>query len=495
MSINTVNASFEEAKKVVQDYYPLYINGEWVDSSDGGSFDVYCPANGEKLATVAAATKEDLDRAIQAAEDALPSWKEVTITQRYEILNQIYRRIIEKAEELAVFERLNSGKTVNGSNWEIKYAAEQFPYFASAMRVAEDGISSAAPGSRTMVVREPVGVVGSITPWNVPFIMACWKIAPALAAGNTVVIKPSSYTPLSTLELVKAIADLLPPGVVNIVNGGGSTVGNWLIEHPKVSKLSFTGSTDVGIKIGIAAAQKLIPVTLELGGKSAGIYFDDIPDIKTAAFAATMSILNLAGQGCALQSRILVQETIYDEFVEQVASVFRNFKVGLPWDPQAQMGAIAYESHMKSILDYIEIGKQEGARLVCGGNQITEGEFGKGYYIQPTLFADVDNSMRIAQEEIFGPVACVIKFKDEAEAIKIANDSQYGLSGGIWTGDLARGLRVAHSVRTGQVTINGAAYHSAGTAFGGYKNSGIGRESYKTTLDHFSEIKSISYRF
>jgi acyl-CoA reductase-like NAD-dependent aldehyde dehydrogenase len=493
--VSAAISSFEDAKKLIQDYYPLYINGQWIDSSDGSRFDVYCPANGKKLSSIASATYEDLDAAIKAAKNALPVWRDVPVAQKYTLLNQIYGRIMEKYEELAMIEGLNTGKNASGAKWEILFAADQFPYFASAMRVAEDGISSAAPGSRTMIVREPVGVVGAITPWNAPFIMACWKMAPALAAGNTIVIKPSSYTPISTMELIKLIAELLPPGVVNVVNGGGSTVGNWLIEHEGIDKLSFTGSTEVGVQIGIAAAKKLIPVTLELGGKSAGIYFDDIPNMQEAIGACTMNVLNLAGQGCALQTRILVQETIYDSFVEQLANVFRNFKVGLPWDPEAQMGAIAYKSHMESVLRYIELGKQEGARLVCGGRRITEGELGAGYYIEPTLFADVSNDMRIAREEIFGPVACVIKFKDEAEAIKIANDSEYGLGGGVWTGDLARGLRVAHAIRTGTVTINGAAFHMAGAAFGGYKKSGLGRESYKTTLDHFSELKTINYCF
>ena len=458
--------SFIQAKKLVQEYYPLYINGQWVDGSDGGRFDVYCPANGEKLSTIAAATQEDLNAAIKAAQDALPSWRDVPVTEKYAILNQIYGRIMENFEEMALIEGLNTGKNTSGANWEILFAADQFPYFASAMRINEDGVSSATPGSQTMVTREPLGVVGAITPWNAPFIMACWKLAPALAAGNTVVIKPASSTPVSTMELIKLIADLLPPGVVNVVNGGGSTVGNWLIEHPDIDKLSFTGSTKVGIDIGIAAARKLIPVTLELGGKSAGIYFDDIPDIQAAVASCAQKVLMLAGQGCALETRILVQESIYEEFVEQLATVFKNYKVGLPWDSEAQMGAIASESHMESILKYIEIGKKEGARLVQGGNRITKGELGKGYYIEPTLFADVDNAMRIAQEEIFGPVASVIKFKDEAEAIKIANDSDFGLGGSVSTGDLARGFRVAKAIRTGSITINDATTHMAGAAFG-----------------------------
>lgn len=489
--------TFEEGKKLIQSYYPLYINGQWVDGSEGEKFDVYSPANGEKLSTVASASKSDLDAAVKAAWAAWPAWRDVPVSQKYGIFNQIYGRIMAKADELGMVEGLDTGKTASGVKWEMYFAADQFPYFASAMRVAEDGISSAAAGSRTMVVREPVGVVGAITPWNAPFIMACWKMAPALAAGNCMVIKPSSYTPISTMELIKLIADLLPPGVVNIVNGKGSIVGQWLLDHPGISKLSFTGSTEVGIQVGKAAAERLIPATLELGGKSAGIYFADIPqaEMGKAIAAAVQNVLMMAGQGCALQTRILVQEPLYDFFVEQCATIFKSMKVGMPWDPTAQMGAITYEAHMKSVLNYIEIGKKEGARLVCGGNRMTTGELAKGYFIEPTLFADVDNNMRIAQEEIFGPVACFIKFKDEADAIRIANDSQYGLGGGIWSGDLACALRVAHAVRTGSITINGGDGPMAGAAFGGFKKSGLGRESYKTTLDHFSLLKSITYRF
>jgi acyl-CoA reductase-like NAD-dependent aldehyde dehydrogenase len=325
--------------------------------------------------------------------------------------------------------------------------------------------------------------------------MATWKLAPALAAGNCVVLKPSSFTPASSMELIKEIADLLPPGVVNVVNGTGSTVGQWVLDHPGITKLSFTGSTEVGRTVGHAAAEKIIPATLELGGKSAGIYFGDIPDEKfgDAVACGVQNILMLAGQGCSLQSRILVEDTIYDKYVEALASVFTGFKVGMPWEEDAQMGAIAYQSHMESILGYIDSGIKQGARLVCGGHRITNPPFDKGLFIEPTIFADVDNKMRIAQEEIFGPVVVVIKFHGEQEAIEIANDSVYGLGGGVFAGDLAKAIRVAEAVRTGTVTINGALSNPAGGAFGGFKESGIGRENYKTTLDHFSQLKTIHF--
>jgi acyl-CoA reductase-like NAD-dependent aldehyde dehydrogenase len=309
-------------------------------------------------------------------------------------------------------------------------------------------------------------------------------------------MKPSSFTPVGTMEVLKLVADLLPPGVFNVINGKGSKTGQFLMDHPGISKLSFTGSTEVGIQVGLAAAKRLIPATLELGGKSAGIYFADVvPDMLEEALSSAAFMLFMTGQGCALQTRCLVEEPIYDMFVDKLAEIFRNYKVGMPWDTSAQMGSIAYEAHMHSVLRYIDIGKKEGARLVCGGGRITAGEMGKGFFIEPTLFADVDNSMKIAQEEIFGPVLCVIKFKDEADAIRIANDSVYGLGGGVMSGDLAKALRVASAVRTGTMTVNNAATHLAGAAFGGFKQSGLGRESYKTTLDHFIEIKTINFKY
>ncbi|MDR1019162.1 MAG: aldehyde dehydrogenase family protein [Synergistaceae bacterium] len=488
--------SFENAKKLMDGYYPLYIDGKWMDGSDKEVMDVYCPANQEKISSVACASEKDVDTAVKAAWRAFPAWSKISLTERYNILQQMYARLTARATELGMVESLETGKNMAGNVGEIYFAIDQFPYFASAMRVAEDGISSAADGSKTMAVREPVGVVGAICPWNAPIIMCAWKLAPALAAGNCVVMKPSSFTPAGTMELLKLVADLLPPGVFNVINGKGSKTGQFLMDHPGISKLSFTGSTEIGVQVGLAAAKRLIPATLELGGKSAGIYFADIvPDLLDEALGYAAVMLFMSGQGCALQTRCIVQESIYDMFVDRLAEVFRNYKVGMPWDTSARMGSIAYEAHMNSVLDYIDIGKKEGARLVCGGSRITSGEMGKGFFIEPTLFADVDNGMRIAQEEIFGPVLCVIKFKDEEDAIRIANDSVYGLGGGVMSGDLAKALRVAGAMRTGTVTINNAATHLAGAPFGGFKQSGLGRESYRTTLDHFSEIKTINFKY
>lgn len=489
--------TFEEVRReFFQDYYPNYVNGRWSDASDGGKIEVVCPANGQKLTTAADTTKEDLDEAIQTAWAAWPKWRNIEMSRKYAILTEAYNRLKAKAQDLMMVEAVSTGKAVNTLPGEFNYALEQFPYFASVMRTAEDAIFSAAAGSRTMIVREPLGVIGSIAPWNAPFLMACYKIAPAIAAGNCVILKPSSYTPAPAMELMKVIADLLPPGVVNIVNGKGFEVGHWLLDHPGISKLSFTGSTDIGTKVGLAAAKRIIPCTLELGGKSAGIYFADIPREKySKAIPNALQILALTGQGCAIQTRLLVQEPIYDMFVDQISNIVKNVRVGMPWDPATNMGSLTYEAHMKNVLAYIEQGKKEGARLVCGGNRITTGEMGKGCFVEPTIFADVDNKMVIAQEEIFGPVACFIKFKDEEDAIRIANDSKYGLGGGIWTGDLSKALRVATAIRTGTVHINDAVAPAAGSAFGGFKASGLGRENYKVTFDEYSIIKTINFAF
>lgn len=491
-------STFEELKSPFDEYYPLYINGQWVDGKDKGRIDVYCPANNEKVCSVAVASKEDVDKAVQAARNAFPGWCNTYLPDRYDILMQIYHRILENLNKLGKAESMESGRTLFSSMLLIKVAVEYFPYFASLIRTREDGTSSEFQGTRVLVVREPIGVVGAICPWNAPLFSTFWKLAPALAAGNCVVLKPSSYTPLGALEMMKTIGDLLPPGVFNIVNGKGSTTGQYVLDHPGIDKLSFTGSTDIGKSVGIAAAQRIIPATLELGGKSPGIYFADIreEDMPKAIENIVSNASFNAGQICAMQSRVLVEEPVYDMFVKQVTSKLKEIKIGPPWDDDAQMGPVAYKDHMESVLEYIKIGQEEGARLAYGGKRVTEGELSKGYYIEPTIFADVDNSMRIAQEEIFGPVICFIKFKDEEDAIRIANDSVYGLSGGVFSGDLAKALRVSEGVRTGNMFVNGLFPKSVGGApFGGYKNSGIGRECYITTLDAFSQIKMIAFPY
>lgn len=414
------------------------------------------------------------------------------------MLMGIYERIVRNMRRLSIAESLETGRPVPVSENMIAMGREYFPYFASLIRSHEDGTNSESEGTRVMVIREPIGVVGAICAWNVPLLLNFWKLAPALAAGNCVVLKPSSYTPVGTMELVKLIGDLLPPGVLNVVNGKGSTTGQFLLDHPGLDKLTFTGSTAVGVSVGAAAARRVIPATLELGGKSAGIYLADISadDMPRAIETIVSNAVTNSGQVCAMQSRVLVEDSLYDTLVERVAERLRAVRVGPPWREDVQMGPVAHRDQLNTVLEYISLGRREGARLVTGGERLTQGELAAGFYIAPTLFADVDNAMRIAQEEIFGPVLSFIRFRDEQDAIRIANDSRYGLSGGVFTGDLRKALRVAEAVRTGTMRINGAAGRTmGGSAFGGYKASGIGRECYRTTLDAFSQLKTIAFPY
>ena len=342
----------------------------------------------------------------------------------------------------------------------------------------------------SIVLREPIGVVGQIIPWNFPLLMAAWKIAPALAAGCCVVLKPSSETSLSALELVKLMSEVLPPGVVNLITGKGSGAGNYMLEHDGFRKLAFTGSTEIGYTIAEAAAKKLIPATLELGGKSANIYFPDAPWDK-ALEGLQVGILFNQGQVCCAGSRVFVHEDIYDRFLEEAIKAFESIKVGLPWEEDTIMGTQINSSQLNKILNYVEIGKQEGARVATGGYQIKDNGLEKGNFMKPTILVDVKNSMRVAQEEIFGPVACFIKFKDEEEVIQMANDSEYGLGGAVWTKDINRAFRVARAIETGRMWVNNYNNLPAHTPFGGYKKSGIGRETHKVIIEHYTQMKNI----
>lgn len=477
--------------KPIDKNYQLLIGGRWVDAKDGETFETHNPANGELLATCANAGKEDVDEAVKAAWKAFETWKEVSAQEKSGILLKIADLIDENAEKLAMIETLDNGKPIRETrNIDVPLSSDHFRYFAGAIRAEEGQAVMIDKNTLSIILREPIGVVGQIIPWNFPLLMAAWKLAPALAAGCTVVIKPSSSTPLSILELGKLINDVLPPGVVNIVTGSGATTGNYMLEHPGFRKLAFTGSTEVGYSIAEAAAKKLIPSTLELGGKSANIYFPDCPWEK-AIEGVQLGILFNQGQVCCAGSRVFVHEDIYEEFLAECVEAFKKIKVGLPWEEDTIMGTQINEGQLKKILNYIEIGKQEGARLACGGSRITEDGLDKGCFMQPTIFADVDNKMRIAQEEIFGPVACFLKFKDEEEVIKMANDSEYGLGGAVWTKDINRALRVARGIETGRMWINDYNNLPAHTPFGGYKKSGIGRETHHMMLDHYTQKKNI----
>ena len=450
----------------------------------------YNPANGEELAKFTDASDADVDAAVAAAQEAFKTWSKTTVTERAAILNKIADVIDENAELFALQETLDNGKPIRETRAaDIPLASDHFRYFAGVIRGEEGTATQLDQEDLSIVLREPIGVVGQIIPWNFPFLMAAWKIAPALAAGCTVVIHPSSNTSLSLLSLAQKINHLLPKGVLNIITGKGSKSGEYMLHHKGFNKLAFTGSTAVGRRVGIAAAEMLIPATLELGGKSANIFFDDMPFDK-ALEGAQKGILFNQGQVCCAGSRIFVQEGIYDKFVAALAEEFKKVKVGLPWEDDTQMGAQVNTHQVETILNYVKIGEQEGARIITGGKKV-EGDLAKGDFVEPTLIAADSNSARISQEEIFGPVATVIKFKTEEEVIKMANDSEYGLGGAVWSKDINRCLRVSSALETGRVWVNCYNRLPAGAPFGGYKTSGIGRETHKMMLEAYTQVKNI----
>ena len=428
---------------------------------------------------------------MKAAWKAFDSWKKTTPAERAAILNKIADIIDENREHLALVETLDNGKPIRETlNVDVPYASRHFRYFAGCI-LAEEGSASIVEGTNlSIILREPIGVVGQIVPWNFPFLMAAWKLAPVLASGCCTVFKSSSSTPLSVLEFAKLIQDVVPAGVFNVISGSGSKSGQYMLDHPGFCKLAFTGSTEVGCSVAKAAAQRLIPATLELGGKSASIFFDDC-NWEQAMDGLQLGILFNQGQVCCAGSRVFVQESIYDRFVEDAVKRFNAVKVGMPWDPETQMGSQISKHQMEKILGYVEVGKKEGATVLCGGVQATENGMDKGCFLRPTLLGNVTNNMRVAQEEIFGPVACVLKFKDEEEVIKMANDSVYGLGGAVWTRDINRAIRVSRSVVTGRMWVNTYNAIPEGTPFGGCKESGIGRETHKVILEHYTQMKNI----
>jgi len=452
--------------------YGLLINGVWTKS--GALLDSYNPANGELLAKFTDATDADVDAAVAAAQEAFKTWRKTTTAERAAILNKIADVIDENAELFALQETLDNGKPIRETRAaDVPLASDHFRYFASVIRGEEGTATQLDAEDLSIVLREPIGVVGQIIPWNFPFLMAAWKIAPALAAGCTIVIHPSSSTSLSLLSLAQKINHLLPKGVLNVITGRGSKSGEYMLHHKGFNKLAFTGSTEVGRRVGIAAAELLIPSTLELGGKSANIFFDDMPFDK-ALEGAQKGILFNQGQVCCAGSRIFVQEGIYDKFVNALAEEFKKINAG----------------QLETILKYVKIGEQEGCRIITGGKKI-EGELGKGEFVEPTLIEAGSNNARVAQEEIFGPVATVIKFKTEEEVIKMANDSEYGLGGAVWSTDINRCLRVSNALETGRVWVNCYNRLPAGAPFGGYKTSGIGRETHKMMLAAYTQVKNI----
>ena len=475
----------------LQERYQLLIGGQWKDASDKKTFKTICPADGSVLAECAEATREDVDEAVKAAWKAFESWKHVTVNERAVILNKIADIIDANQEHLAMVESLDNGKPIRETMAvDIPMSAQHFRYFAGCIMADEGSANMLGESTLSLILREPIGVVGQIVPWNFPFLMAAWKLAPVLASGCCTVFKSSSATPLSVLEFAKLIQDVLPAGVFNVITGSGSKSGQYMLEHKGFRKLAFTGSTEVGRNVALAAAQRLIPSTLELGGKSANIFFEDC-NWEMAMDGLQMGILFNQGQVCCAGSRVFVQESIYDRFVEEAVKRFDQVKVGLPWEADTQMGSQISKAQMEKILKYIEVGESEGASVLCGGQQLKTEGLENGCFLKPTLLGNVTNHMRIAQEEIFGPVACILKFRTEDEVVQMANDSEYGLGGAVWTRDINRALRVSRAIETGRMWVNTYNAIPEGAPFGGYKASGIGRETHKVMLEHYTQMKNI----
>lgn len=481
-------------------HYDNYINGQWTPPVLGKYFDNISPLTGNVYTKAAHSTKEDLDLAVNAAHEAFKTWGKTSATERSIILNKIADRIEKNLEHIAKVETIDNGKAVRETlNADIPLAIDHFRYFAGVIRAEEGSHVELDENTVSLIVHEPIGVVAQIIPWNFPILMAVWKLAPALAAGNCVVLKPAESTPTSIMVLMELIGDLLPPGVVNIVNGFGAELGRSLVTNPKVSKAAFTGSTPTGRLVMQYATENIIPVTLELGGKSPNIFFNSVMDqddefLDKAVEGAVLFAFN-QGEICTCPSRLLIQEDIYEEFIEKVIARVEAIKVGNPLDPTVMMGAQASKIQYDKIENYIKLGKEEGAVVLTGGDvNRLEGDLEGGYYIKPTLFKG-HNKMRIFQEEIFGPVLAVTTFKTVEEAIEIANDTLYGLGAGVWTRDAHELYQVPRAIQAGRVWVNNYHAYPAGAPFGGYKQSGIGRENHKMMLSHYRQTKNmlISY--
>ena len=490
------NPNTEGSLVSFKDRYDNFINGEYRAPANGKYFENVSPVTGKVFCEIARSTKEDVEAAVEAGNTAQDAWGKTSVAERANILNKIADRIEENLEMLAVAETWDNGKAVREPlAADLPLAVDHFRYFAGAIRAQEGGLSQIDDDTVAYHFHEPLGVVGQIIPWNFPILMATWKLAPALAAGNCVVLKPAEQTPASIHVLNELIQDLLPAGVLNIVNGFGVEAGKPLASNNGISKVAFTGETTTGRLIMQYASENIIPVTLELGGKSPNIFFEDVMDkddgfLDKAIEGLVMFALN-QGEVCTCPSRALVHESIYDKFMERAIERVKQIKIGHPLDTETMMGAQASQEQMEKIKSYLDIGKQEGAELLVGGktNEL-DGELESGYYVEPTIFKG-DNKMRVFQEEIFGPVLSVATFKDKEEAMEIANDTLYGLGAGVWTRNINTAYRFGRGIQAGRVWTNCYHQYPAHAAFGGYKKSGIGRENHLMMLDHYQQTKNL----
>jgi aldehyde dehydrogenase len=490
---NTENSSVQFRKK-----YDNFINGEWVAPVDGEYFDNTSPINGEVICQVARSKAADIEKALDAAHAAKDAWGKTSVAERSNILLKLADSIAANLENIAIAECYENGKPVRETlAADIPLAVDHLRYFAGALRAQEGGISQIDEDTVAYHFHEPLGVVGQIIPWNFPILMAMWKLAPALAAGNCVILKPAEQTPVSILYMLDVIgaADILPKGVLNVVNGFGIEAGKPLASNPRINKIAFTGETTTGRLIMQYASENIIPVTLELGGKSPNIFFADVMDedddfLDKAIEGLVMFAFN-QGEVCTCPSRALVHESIYDEFIKRCVARVEAIKLGNPLDTDTMVGAQASSDQLEKILSYLDIGKKEGAKVLVGGEQAKhDGDIAAGYYVQPTIFEGT-NDMRVFQEEIFGPVLAVTTFKDDEEAMAIANDTLYGLGAGVWTRNGNRAYRFGRGIKAGRVWTNCYHHYPAHAAFGGYKQSGIGRENHLMMLNHYQQTKNM----
>ncbi|MFP2769990.1 aldehyde dehydrogenase family protein [Oceanisphaera sp. KMM 10153] len=473
--------------------YQNFIGGQWCEPVNGRYMENVSPVNGAVFCEVPRSDANDVDLAVQAAQKAFATWSKTAVAERANVMLRIADRIEQNIEMLAVAETWDNGKAVRETlAADIPLVVDHFRYFAGAIRAQEGSAAELNATTAAYHFQEPVGVVGQIIPWNFPLLMAAWKLAPVLASGCCTVLKPAEQTPASILVLMELIGDLLPPGVINVVNGVGQEAGEAILRHPGIAKLAFTGSTPVGQHVLKAAAERLIPSTVELGGKSPNIFFEDVlryePEFVDKCIEGMLLTFFNQGEVCTCPSRALVQESIYDEFMERVLVRGRQIKQGNPLDTETQVGAQASREQFDKILSYMDIGRNEGAKMLLGGQANPISGLENGYYIQPTIFRG-DNKMRVFQEEIFGPAVGVTTFRDEAEALAIANDTEFGLGAGLWTRDTNRAYRMARGIQAGRIWMNCYHAYPAHAAFGGYKKSGIGRETHKMMLDHYQLTK------